>query len=52
MIRTPEPDPDAPNPPDGPITEGLEGMGDIQAPTRPDPTRYGDWERAGRCIDF
>jgi hypothetical protein len=18
----------------------------------PDPTRYGDWERAGRCIDF
>ena len=20
--------------------------------TRPDPTRYGDWERGGRCIDF
>lgn len=19
---------------------------------RPDPTRYGDWEKAGRCIDF
>jgi len=18
----------------------------------PDPTRYGDWEKAGRCIDF
>ena len=18
----------------------------------PEPTRYGDWERAGRCIDF
>ena len=18
----------------------------------PDPTRYGDWEQAGRCIDF
>ena len=18
----------------------------------PDPTRFGDWERAGRCIDF
>jgi hypothetical protein len=18
----------------------------------PDPTRYGDWERKGRCIDF
>ncbi|MEZ5564403.1 MAG: DUF1674 domain-containing protein [Gammaproteobacteria bacterium] len=20
--------------------------------TGPDPTRYGDWERGGRCIDF
>jgi hypothetical protein len=19
---------------------------------RPEPTRYGDWEKAGRCIDF
>jgi hypothetical protein len=19
---------------------------------RPDPTRYGDWEKDGRCIDF
>jgi hypothetical protein len=22
------------------------------APVRLDPTRYGDWERNGRCIDF
>ena len=21
-------------------------------PTGPEPTRYGDWERKGRCIDF
>ena len=21
-------------------------------PSHPDPTRFGDWERAGRCIDF
>lgn len=21
-------------------------------PTGPDPTRFGDWERGGRCIDF
>jgi hypothetical protein len=21
-------------------------------PDGPDPTRYGDWERKGRCIDF
>ena len=20
--------------------------------SHPDPTRFGDWERAGRCIDF
>lgn len=24
-----------------------------EVPARPvDPTRYGDWERNGRCIDF
>jgi hypothetical protein len=21
-------------------------------PSGPEPTRYGDWERKGRCIDF
>ena len=21
-------------------------------PAGPEPTRYGDWEKAGRCIDF
>lgn len=21
-------------------------------PTGPEPTRYGDWEKKGRCIDF
>ena len=21
-------------------------------PAGPEPTRYGDWERRGRCIDF
>lgn len=21
-------------------------------PVGPEPTRYGDWERKGRCIDF
>ncbi|HEX7111766.1 MAG TPA: DUF1674 domain-containing protein [Mizugakiibacter sp.] len=23
-----------------------------QSRPRPDPTRYGDWEKNGRCIDF
>ena len=25
---------------------------DVAGSEGPDPTRYGDWERAGRCIDF
>ncbi|KAF6773875.1 hypothetical protein AHF37_07026 [Paragonimus kellicotti] len=26
--------------------------GEIDGPTGPEPTRYGDWERKGRCSDF
>ncbi len=26
--------------------------GEIGGPERPEPTRYGDWEKKGRCIDF
>ena len=26
--------------------------GETGGPTGPEPTRYGDWERGGRCIDF
>lgn len=25
---------------------------EIGGPPGPEPTRYGDWERRGRCIDF
>jgi len=25
---------------------------EIGGPTGPEPTRYGDWEKNGRCIDF
>jgi hypothetical protein len=31
-----------------PATIGEEGHNK----KRPDPTRYGDWEKNGRCIDF
>ena len=24
---------------------------EVQTP-KPDPTRYGDWEKNGRCLDF
>ena len=29
-----------------------EDVGEIGGPSGPEPTRYGDWERKGRCIDF
>ena len=25
---------------------------EVGGPGDPEPTRYGDWEKAGRCIDF
>ena len=32
------------------IPQGTEER-EVQTP-KPDPTRYGDWEKNGRCIDF
>lgn len=29
-----------------------QGQEEIGGPKGPEPTRYGDWERAGRCSDF
>ncbi len=26
--------------------------GEVDGPRGPEPTRYGDWERKGRCYDF
>lgn len=26
--------------------------GEINGPSGPEPTRYGDWERKGKCVDF
>ncbi|MDH3842151.1 MAG: DUF1674 domain-containing protein [Chromatiales bacterium] len=31
---------------------GAEPAKEIGGRDGPDPTRYGDWEKAGRCIDF
>jgi hypothetical protein len=42
-----------------PDNESADTQDDIEQPVReiggpkgPEPTRFGDWERAGRCIDF
>jgi hypothetical protein len=40
-----KPPPPAPPPEQKPAKE-------IGGPKGPEPTRYGDWERGGRCTDF
>jgi hypothetical protein len=35
-----------------PQREGSQPAKEIGGRDGPDPTRYGDWEKAGRCIDF
>lgn len=35
-----------PHPPINPHT------GEVGGPEGPEPTRYGDWERKGICVDF
>jgi len=29
-----------------------QGRPEVGGPPGPEPTRYGDWEKNGRCIDF
>lgn len=38
-------------PPTPEAAESRQGPARDEKP-RPEPTRYGDWEKAGRCIDF
>jgi hypothetical protein len=39
--------------PDAPVTQPCVGRSkEIGGRDGPDPTRYGDWERSGRCVDF
>jgi Uncharacterized conserved small protein len=33
-------------------SKSVEVVEEIGGPAGPDPTRFGDWERKGRCIDF
>jgi hypothetical protein len=42
----PAPKPEAPKPAEKPRVEEIGGR------KGPDPTRYGDWEVNGRCVDF
>lgn len=42
----PDPEPEQTPAPETPEAEEFGGR------KGPDPTRYGDWEKNGRCIDF
>lgn len=51
-VHPPEPRPDAsPAEPTGQQEQGRAAK-EIGGREGPDPTRYGDWEKNGRCIDF
>jgi hypothetical protein len=43
--REPVPAPSAPE-------KSPQSPKEIGGPKGPEPTRYGDWEKNGRCIDF
>jgi hypothetical protein len=38
--------------PEQPTPAKNQGPKEIGGREGPEPTRYGDWEKAGRCIDF
>jgi len=40
------------NPGDQPVDPGIGRPREIGGRQGPEPTRYGDWEMRGRCIDF
>lgn len=52
----PAAEPDEPVDPEAmvePVEAKHQGQpGETGGPKGPEPTRYGDWERKGRCIDF
>lgn len=53
-IDTSTPPPADPPPPRtiGGALNRLGTVGETGGPKGPEPTRYGDWEKGGRCIDF
>lgn len=55
MTETEKPKPAAetkPEPPKMPPKIAPKMPKEIGGPTGPEPTRYGDWEKNGRCTDF
>jgi hypothetical protein len=44
--------PSAASQPAAPAPAAAARKPEIGGPKGPEPTRYGDWEKAGRCVDF
>jgi hypothetical protein len=42
----------APDPITPPVSSSPPRKPEVGGPAGPEPTRYGDWELRGRCIDF
>lgn len=39
--------------PEGQLNKQNEkSVAELNGPKGPEPTRFGDWERKGRCVDF
>lgn len=52
-VPGPAPIPEPPTEPKSPALPLVPAaQPEIGGPSGPEPTRYGDWERKGRCIDF
>jgi hypothetical protein len=50
--RSEDPSPPEPPRPSPPARGGAPAVPEIGGPEGPEPTRYGDWEKGGRCSDF
>jgi hypothetical protein len=52
MIGQSTPEPEQAPVPTEPVAPAPRETREIGGREGPDPTRYGDWEKNGRCIDF
>jgi hypothetical protein len=50
--RLPEDQPGSTDPDPKPPGEPPRRPREVGGPPGPEPTRFGDWEKGGRCIDF
>ena len=46
------PEPQGDEPPARPLQGPQQPSGEVNGPKGPEPTRFGDWEKGGRCTDF